>query len=192
MWLTPITTPTTAQWISLDDAKTYLRVDSTDDDALIATLIDVAQSNVETNTGLRFFTQTVSLSCSEWADLARIPVGPISTITEITYIDREGVSQTLDPSFYALFGGGTLRAGVRTNVGKVFPLVASYEDAITVSVTVGFGADVSAVPQGLVRALMLTLGDYYEFRADTIAERSVTPNSLPVGVENILLNYRVF
>jgi uncharacterized phiE125 gp8 family phage protein len=193
MWLSPITTaPSIEQWISLADAKTFLRVDSSDEDSLITSLIYAAQSNIEINCGIRLFTQSVTMSCDTWADLQRLPVAPVSAITAISYYDGAGTSQTLSTSNFSLFGASTLRAGIRANVSQVFPQVAAYQDAITVAGTVGFADDATGLPSGLYRALLLTLGDYYQFREDTVAERSVTPQSLPVGVEAMLVNYRVF
>lgn len=54
-----ITTPVSTEPITLSDAKTYLRIDFTDDDTLITNLITRARGLAERITGRAFATQTI-------------------------------------------------------------------------------------------------------------------------------------
>lgn len=63
-------------------------------------LIKAARAHIELYTGVRFASQTIAAECSGFGDLARLPEGPLSSVTSIEYVDAEGVAQTLPDSVY--------------------------------------------------------------------------------------------
>jgi uncharacterized phiE125 gp8 family phage protein len=191
MWFPPVTTEQPAgDVLSLDDAKTYLRVETDDQDDEITRAVASAVQHIEAYTGTRLLTQTVELLAGSFDDLRRFQIGPVQSIATLTYLDTSGEEQTLDPDQFKLFGAGLAR-GIRPAYGVRWPNLQSVEDAIKIIAVVGYGA-ADDVPEPVMRAVLLMLGDLYVNREDTIAERSVTPSTLPNGIDANLVNFRIY
>jgi len=191
MWLPPQTTVApTDVIIAPVAAKDYLRVDTSDDDQAVTDAVADAVSHVESYTGTRLATQTVKLRTGSFGDLDHFPIGPVQSISSITYLDAAGAEQTLDPDSYELFGAG-LESGIRSAINVTWPITRQVKDAISVTAVVGYGA-AADVPRAVRRAVLLLVGDYYQSREDTIAERSVVPATLPNGVDTLLANHRIY
>ena len=73
-------TPPALEPVTLDEAKAHLKVDTTDDDALIERLIAAARARAEWHTGRAFLTQSwiLWLDCWPPLDVAEIPLPPAS------------------------------------------------------------------------------------------------------------------
>jgi len=190
MWFPAQTTESpSGNVIELDEAKTYLRVDDDSQDEVISRAVASAVGHVEAYTATRLLTQTVELRAGTFDDLDHLPIGPIQSIVSIQYLDTLGATQTLDASQYELFGAG-LERGIRPAINFRWPTVRRVSDAIMVTAIVGYGAPGDA-PEPVMRAVFLLLGDLYSNREDTIAERSVTPVTLPNGIDTNLANFRI-
>jgi uncharacterized phiE125 gp8 family phage protein len=148
---------------------------------------------VEQYTATKLVSQTVELRCSKWCDLLDLPVAPISSVTSITYLDTDGVSQTLSTSVYeaVLIGRRPL---IRLKVNQVWPTTRScVADAITVTAVAGY----STVPEPLRAAMLMMIAQWYDERASVSSTRqSATPDggvpTLPNTVDALIANYRKF
>jgi uncharacterized phiE125 gp8 family phage protein len=190
MWLPAITTvPPEAPPITLDMATSQLRGIAADEGPYVDGLISSARARIESYTGLRLVSQTLELRAGSFADLAHFEVGPVRSIESIRYLDQAGAEQLLDPETYELFGAGLTR-GVRPAFGQRWPAIRPVDDAIVVTAIVGYDLD-GSLPADVSHALLLLVGDWYQNREDTIAERSVTPAALPNGVTTLLTDWRV-
>ena len=91
-----VSTAPSSEPITLAEAKLYLRVDTTADDALITALITAARETVERYTSRALVTQTITqvLDCFPGFGF-RLAVHPVQSITSITYKDSNGSDQTL-------------------------------------------------------------------------------------------------
>ena len=100
MSLQLITSPA-AEPVALADAKAHLKVDTTDDDALIASLITAARARAEWLTGRAFVTQSWVLWRDAWP-LApfEIPLPPLQTLTSITIYDLDDTATVLNSALY--------------------------------------------------------------------------------------------
>jgi uncharacterized phiE125 gp8 family phage protein len=170
MWSAPITvTPPTGEVVTLEQAKTYLRVDGTALDDQITQFIKAAIATVEVTSSTRLLTQTVKLSADSFADLEVLPIGPVVTINEVQYLDTVGALQTLDPSSYEQFGAG-LEVGIRPAINCTWPQIRPVVGAIRVTMTVGYGA-AADVPADLWLAIVrLVRGMLDDEPADVSAE----------------------
>ncbi|HEY0270672.1 MAG TPA: head-tail connector protein [Sphingomonas sp.] len=85
------------------DAKVYLRIDGSDEDALLATLAGAAIGLCERFTGLALFSaerfDTIPASRSEWR---RLPATPVSAITSVAKLDTAGATTALPVDAYAI------------------------------------------------------------------------------------------
>lgn len=174
----PVTEP-----ISVVNAKAHARIDGADEDTLIALYIAAARDHVELYCGVRFAERTgVALKCDSFDDLARLPEAPVSAVSGISYIDTEGVTQTLSTDVYEFRNDG-LEASVVLKYNQVWPAIQS-GSRITVTATVGS----ATVPGAVTSALLLMFGHLYanrEAAGDPISE-------LPLSVSDLLSNYRRF
>lgn len=206
MGLAVITEPVTEP-ISLDEAKLHLRVDHCDEDYLIASLISAARRNVETfmrrpvistkyrltidrfpGYGLPSFIQNeLAAFVADWSDLImRLPVGGVTAIDSIKYIDTSQVEQTLSSSNYIL-DASEQPARIAPAYNKAWPATLAQIAAVKIEFFAGY-ASPSVVPKDIIAALKLMLGHLYENRE---AVASQTMNEIPMGAEYLLWPHRV-
>lgn len=92
-----------AEPLTLSETKEFLRVPHNDDDARIADIIITARTLAEQWLKRALVTQTWKLIFEDCLDSgARLPMGPVQSITSLTAIDAGGNAQLIDPSMYAL------------------------------------------------------------------------------------------
>lgn len=175
------------------DLRDHVRADSSDD-TLLEAYIDAAVGQVEAYTGSKLLTQTVTFTRPDLDQAPMpLPIGPVQSIT-FQYLDASGVAQPLDSAVYALPGLGSRRASLAllSGVGKWWPAILDHPAAIMATAVVGYGDSAATVPAAIKQAVRLLVGDYYMQREDTIAERSVTPATMPNGVAALLANFRIW
>ena len=91
-------TPPAAEPLSLAEAKAFLRLETADDDPLIAAFISAARLHVETQTGLALITQSWRMVLDCWPANGRIAVrpAPLQTLTAARVFDFDGELRTID------------------------------------------------------------------------------------------------
>ena len=178
-----ISTPPASEPISLTEAKLYLRVDTTADDALITALITAARETVERYTSRALVTQTITqvLDCFPGFGF-RLAVHPVQSITSIAYKDSNGDTQTLASSIYML-DNYEMPNAVVLKANQAFPSVYDETNAVTVVYVAGEAA--GNVPKAILQAMYLTISDFYENRTDYVKR-------LPTAAEYLLDQFRVF
>lgn len=188
-WAAAVTTVAAAgEPLEVAAVKEFLRIEGDDEDGLLATLIASARSHVEDVCGIRLAAQTVELAADGWADLAAVPVGPVTGVTSIVYDDRAGVEQVLDPAVYEL-AGAVLSHGIRTKVGQAWPCdVRHASGSIRVTLEVGY----AALPGAIEIALKLMCGDLYKNRETGVVGTVSSEIKSSMRVDALLSNYRVF
>jgi uncharacterized phiE125 gp8 family phage protein len=162
-----LVTPPSAPILTLAEAKAHLRVDHTDEDALITALVAAAVSHLDGYAGVlgrALVQQTWRQDRGAFEDEMRIPVGDVLSITSITYYDSSNVQQTLSTSIYEA-RADEMGPLVGLKADQVWPVTYSREDAVRITWTAGFGADASAVPEGIKAAARLLIGGWYENRS---------------------------
>lgn len=176
--------------ITLDEAKAHLRVDASDDDALIAGMTMGATAALDGPTGWlgrALGVQQLEVSIphprGNWIEL---PFPPIISIDAVTYDDSSGAEQTVSPATYAL-----RRGGIRLLSGS-WPAA---EDGIRVRYTAGYQSSdsppVAAVPANALAAIKIMLSGMYSFREDILAGR-YTPIPDVNSVKNLVGPLRIW
>lgn len=149
MWRSPVTvTGPATKPVTLAQAKAELRIDDTDDDTRIERYIAAACEHVEAVTGLRLVAQTVDLKCDGWADLERLPVAPVQTITSITYLDTAGASQTLAGSVYEV-RVSDLMPSIVLAYGQSWPVIRTGSQ-ITVRAVLGYAVQPDQIASAIL------------------------------------------
>lgn len=103
-----LTTPPASDIVTIAEAKDQLRVTTTDQDVLINRLIDTATRVVEQRTGVRLFTQTVTLVLDGFPkNSLDLGVYPVNAVNSVKYDDADNVEQTLvqDTDYWVQLGG---------------------------------------------------------------------------------------
>jgi uncharacterized phiE125 gp8 family phage protein len=163
MWQSPVVIAApTAGPLSLAAAKEFLRLDADDTafDGEVTVHLTGACQRIEQATGTRLMTQVVSLGAGSFADLARLPIGPVQSVDSITYVDPAGAEQELAEDAYELFGA-ELECGIRPTFGRAWPIAANRPGAITVEATLGY----ASLPPAIRVALLLTVRALFDDRS---------------------------
>lgn len=193
--LTLVTAPATEP-ITTTDAKTYLRVTGTTDDALIAAFITAARVWAENYTRRALITQTWDQRFAGFFSYQRplvLAKAPAQSVTSVTYLDPDNVTQTLDTTYYNLVtmsGPQAGRAWIESTDAMQVPALSlsGTEYPVTVRTVCGYG-NAASVPQGIIAAIYLMLGDLYEQRQETIV--GTITSKTHTTIERLLGPYRL-
>lgn len=144
-------TDATVEPVTLAQAKVQCRVDAdlTAEDDTIAILITAARTQAEQELNRALVTQTWERVLDAFPT-AELELGKhkVLSITSVIYIDAAGDSQTMAAEDYSLdtdSDGGFLLPAVDTE----WPDTLDTANAVRVRFTAGFGADATAVPNGI-------------------------------------------
>jgi len=124
--------------LSLDDAKRHLHVEHGDDDELIKALVAAAVEYVEARTTLRLAPAPYLWTLNCWPDgSVCLPVHPIRTVLTVSYIDEDGVEQSVDS---ALWDYQPTPEGARLwfKDGFGYPLVGRGTGGVRITFEAGF------------------------------------------------------
>lgn len=174
--------------VGLDEAKEFLRLDPDDSepDQQLTGFIAAARQQVENLTNINIAQQTVAVAAASFAALARLPVGPVRTVESISYRDRTGAAVPVAPERYEVFGVAPA-VGVRPAYGQAWPSdVAMLPDAVQMRVRVGY----EIVPQPLILAMLLMVGDMFAFRETAVVGAVAAQMPSSIQIDRLLANYR--
>ena len=176
--------------LTVAEAKLHLRVDISDDDTYIGTLITAAREWVENYLDRTLITTQLILRAAEFPteelELARPPMATAGTATAvvITYTLADTTTATLSTALY--------RVDRTTTPGNVAPVINGtwpsdvIEDANAVAVTywAGYGPTSASVPATIRHAMLMLIGHWYESRSTVLV--GVTSKPLEFAVESLL------
>jgi len=159
-----VVTAPTEEPISLEDAKTHLRADETDDeDTLIEAYIQAAREHVERVCERALMPQVWQESRNCFAPMIELRGGVITAVQAITYVDGDGITQTLAEAAYQADLVGRPPA-VYPAFGTTWPETRRQPGAVAVRYALGY-ASAADVPAALRAAMLLIIGDLYSNRA---------------------------
>lgn len=127
------------QPVSRTEAKSWCNIDAdiTDQDSIIDMLIKSATARAELITQRAFVQRTLQLILPCWPEAIELPHPPLVSVESITYIDDDGVQQTLDTDLYDVHTwkepGFIVRAW-----DEIWPSYRAVPDAIRVNYTAGY------------------------------------------------------
>lgn len=186
---------TSGQVVTTAEAKLHCRIDASDDDTLIDTLIDAATQLVETVTHRALLSQTWDLKLEAFpcdGDELWLPKPPVSAVSSITYLDTAGASQTWATTEYLTdlpTGAWARKARITPAYGVVYPSTYPVPNAVTVRFVCGYGA-AAAVPAPLKAAIKLLVGHWYQNR-EAVNVGNIT-SELPLTVPALLWPFKAF
>lgn len=190
MALRVVTAPT-AEPVSVDDAKLYLRIDGDDDNSMVSALIVAAREYCEAFQNRAYVTQTLELTLDHFPhhrfrplmydlpfyeearsvrqkrhhhNMIKLLMPPIQSVATITYTDDTGVTTTLDPSTYIV--------DTDTEPGRIVPVHGQHWpnvclqpiNGVRVRYVAGYGDTAAAVPSAVKQSMMMLVDHWYENR----------------------------
>lgn len=193
MNLTLVTAPA-AEPITTAEAKTHLRVDSTDDDTYIDTLVKLARRWIEHTHGVMCVNTTYdgSLDAFPSGDSAIVlPRYPLSSVTSITYYDDDLSTSTVFSSASYQVDSATRPPRIVLKNGVNWPTdTLRLSSGVVVRFVAGYGAAASAVPEDIKHAVKLLVGQMYTHREPEVTGTIVSP--VRFAVDALLAPYRLW
>jgi len=193
-------TPPAAVPISLAELKAQVRVDGPHEDALLAGYIRAATDAVENMTGLRLIDQLWEWSLDAFASAfphrcsaIPLPLAPLLALEQITYLDAQGVAQTLPNDVYLIRGLGSVQpAQLILAPGKTWPSTWHGPGVVLIRARYGW-LDHNSVPEALRQAVAM-LGAYWfnQREAASIGPDSGPVSHVPYSVREICDSYRIW
>ncbi len=174
--------------LTLDDARTHLRIDHNTLDSKLIRLIRVARQHAESMTGRALITQTIDVTYNRFCTHITIPRGNLQSITSVKYQDQDDTEQTLDSSVYRV--DTALDPGrIQLDYGQSWPDLYPVDATITIRAVVGYGAAAEDVPEEIKEAMLLMVGHWLNNEEASIMGVSLQP--IPMGAEMLLDQYRL-
>ena len=176
--------------VTLDEARLHLRVDGTEEDALIASLICMAREACEMKARRSFCARTLDLHLTAWPASEQIEFAdpPLQSVVSIIYTDKDGNTATVQATDYVVYNA--VEPGLLVLKGTAtWPSVDLMPGpSIVVRYVAGY-ATPAAVPTIYKQAMLLTIGHLYENR-EAVVVGTIT-NVLPQAAESLLMIDRV-
>jgi uncharacterized phiE125 gp8 family phage protein len=183
-----VVTPATSNPITLTEAKTHLKVDTTADDTFITNLIKSATSSAQEYTNRFFIATTIQQVGDKWEDISNLLKSPVASVTNIKYVDTSGSLQTLNTNVYFVDDvNKPARIGLKPN--QSFPEIIDRLNAVQVNYVVGIAAGPDEVDEGIRQALLLTIGNWYQNRQAVVTGTIAT--ELPMNAKFLLDQYKI-
>lgn len=166
-------------FVSLAEAKDFLKISSSLEDATLVPLMAAVQAYIEQGWDLALFPQTweVLYPLDRRETFLPIPKHPLRVLESVHVVDRAGEAVALAQEFWedhtALHGGIALHDGFFL---RYFPLD---KKVVAIRFQAGFGTPFPEIPPPIRQAYLLLLAHWYEERSQTSVPNSVVSLLLP-------------
>ena len=190
-WSMAVVTPTSEEPITLAQACDQVRQEVGNDDTYINALIPLARQYVENMSGQFLCLRTLSFMWDEFpfpSGEMVLPLGPLNSITSITYRDLANTLQTFDPSLYQVDTNSILGAAYLP-LFNYWPMQICQSHSVKITGVFGFGSVASGlIPAPLIHAVKMALSHFYEERAPI--SMGLQPFKVPDTLEALVAQYR--
>lgn len=179
--------------VTLTEAKAHCRVDTTDDDTYIGTLITAARQWVEEYLDRSLVHQQLVVRFDSFPyeiELPRPPMATAGTTTSVTltYTLGDETTATLSTDAYRVDRNSTpgvvrqLRAGT-------WPGNLDDYNAVTVTYWAGYGATGASVPAAIRHAMLMLVAHWYDGSRSGVLGGSIS-KEIEFGVKSLLDSQR--
>ncbi len=192
-----VSTPPAVEPVTLTEAKSHLRVDSTADDAYVSTLVTAAREWIEQYLDRALIRQQLVMTLKSFPvadDEIVLPRPPMategaSTAVSVAYTLASGATATLSTSQYRVDRHRT-PGEVQTLYGATWPADRMEdENSVTVTWWAGYGASGSSVPAAIRHAILMLVGHWYDGARSGVVMGSIS-KEVEFGVKSLLDSQR--
>lgn len=170
--------------VTLAEAKLRLRIDGSADDTDLQLMIEAATGLAQSMTRRSIATNTWQIKLDAFPAEIRLLHPPIVAVQSITYVDANGVTQTLSAGAYSV--DSTSEPGwILPADGTEWPETKDTANAVTVNYTAGYGL---ACPPEIKQFILLQVGHMYRNR-EAVTDK--TPSVMPYG-ERMLDEFKLW
>lgn len=184
-------TAPTVEPITTAEAKTHMRITTSDDDTYVGTLIVAARRHVENITNRALINQTWNyyLPCFPYdKSFVELPIGNLSSIVSIKYTNSNNVETVWSSAAYLVDTYSTPGMIVPA-YNQVWPtFVEKPVNAVNIEFVAGYGAAATAVPETIKQAVLLLVEHWYDMR-EMVSDLNL--KEVPETVTALLSPYRI-
>lgn len=191
-----LVTAPTAEPVSRDDVKTFLRLDGTADDTLIDVIISTARMMVEEHTKTALITQTWELTLDRFNNVdefkpgfyvaptnvngtfINLSRGPVQSVTSIKSYNPANTSADFSSAAYTL---DIPNSKILLNSGYAWPTDLRDKGAVKIVYVAGYGNNATSVPAIFIQAIKMCAVAIYENKGC---------GEMPDGAKMLLEPYR--
>ncbi len=169
-------------YMPLGQIKAHLRIDSGgEEDGLLKGYRAAAVDHLA-KIGISAVLREWQIACPGFPARIEVPIGPVTAIASITYLDASYEERVLD--------GSTYREALSLDPVTIMPLTAwpqtgRTDDAVIIRFMAGYAANEAPA---LSQALLLTIAHWFENRENTVVGMSA--QALPFGVNALIAPFR--
>ena len=175
-----------AEPLELDDVKAHLRLDGSDEDALLGSLITTSRSHVEAALGLALMTQTWRWQADRWpcSGVVELMTRPLRSVERVAVRSTKTDQVIVDAADYVVdIATARIAPGNGQWLQPTVPL-----GGIEIDFRAGYGDVATDVPEPIRQALRLLVAHWYEVRNPVHIGSMAT--RIPDTVSELLMPYR--
>lgn len=185
-----IVTPPVIEPITTSEAKAHLRVEGSEENALIDLLIKTARRRAEGLTGRAFINQTWDYVLdAPTGSIIKIPLNPVSSVTSISFTDKSAVTTVYSSANYVT-DSISIPGRVILKSGQTWDVDLQEANGMAIRFVAGYGAARTDIPDDIRQAIFMLVGEWFENR-EAIATGTITAK-IPPETNELLWPYRVF
>jgi len=159
-----VTSQPAVEPVSLDSVKDHLGIARGElgHDAHLTSLIKAARLAAEKYTRRALITQTRKLTLDHFPEWRiYLPNPPLQSVSSITYVDSDGVTQTVSSSLYDVHT--TSSPGfVEPAYSEVWPTPRVQSQAVNITYVAGFGDAKDDIPEDIKQAIVFLVEWYFD------------------------------
>jgi len=160
-----VTTEPTTEPITVEELKTFARIDGTEEDILLQGFIEAARISSENYLARSLISQTITMKMDWWSgEVVKLPRPPLISITAVETLDEDDTATAYAASnYYAITTADPGQLIIRQ--GKTFPLNTERDHGgYQIRFIAGYGTSLSDVPKSIRTGLLLWATEIYENR----------------------------
>lgn len=178
-----LVTDASVEPVTLADMKEFMKVDLSDENDIITSMIKSARISIENYCGIGLTTKTYDYYFDEVSDVIKLPLPPLQSVTTFVYNDLTYSETEISSDYYKVFSFDRNEGEIIKLPTYTYPSdIPSYR-AFRVRFVNGYGDDATDVPSTIVEALKLTVSHWFENRES---------QSLPPEAIRLIQQYKVY
>jgi uncharacterized phiE125 gp8 family phage protein len=175
--------------VLLAELKAYLKIDMTDEDGTLASLIAAARLTVEAASERKLIDQRWRFVLDDWPDglVLRLPFSPVRQVEAIRIWPQTGVAMA--------FSGANIWLDAQASPARILfnalpPPPGRAIAGIEIDTVAGFGPNAADIPHDLRLAVLRLAARWFENRGDILRDEADGTPRMPNDLMALIAPYR--